>query len=96
MRKEQVLGRRTSKVLTRRKRRKKIHFQKHRNKKRIPRWGSKATSNRKRKNSRRRRGRGTTRRSTGRSNGGEMRHDAMVAVLVWQQQGSDVHRVVVR
>jgi hypothetical protein len=39
----------------------------------------------------RRRGRETTRRSTGRSNGGEMRHDAKVAVLVRQQQGSDVH-----
>jgi hypothetical protein len=40
------------KVSTRRKRRKKIHFQGHRNKKRIPRRGSKATSNRKRKSSR--------------------------------------------
>jgi hypothetical protein len=41
--------------LTRRKRRRKIHFQEHRNKKRIPRRGSKATSNRKRKSSNRKR-----------------------------------------
>jgi hypothetical protein len=44
----------------------------------------------------RRRGRGTTRASTGRSNGKGMRHDAKVAVLVQQQQGSDIHRVLVR